>query len=170
MTSRPLECSQCKKTVKVCYKEIIRDSITCTDMCADCPILENKLHGNASQEKTTEKQKTLCCGNCGTSLESIKMGECVGCRDCYEIFADPLTSELIQTEAIPPALIKSLGTKSSTPLHAGRAPNTPADITLSTRLSSLNEALNEALKKENYEQAAYLRDQIKALEGKNHDS
>jgi len=30
-------------------------------------------------------------------------------------------------------------------------------------MASLNEALNEALKRENYEQAAWLRDQIKNL-------
>jgi protein arginine kinase activator len=33
----------------------------------------------------------------------------------------------------------------------------------------LNEALNEALKRENYEQAAFLRDQIKALMEKTSD-
>lgn len=166
MVNRPLECSQCQKAARVCYKEIIRSSITCTEMCADCPILENKLHGESLQLQASDKQNTLCCSRCGTALDAIKMGDSVGCTDCYEIFSDTLIIELIQTETIPPSLIKSLSGKQPTPLHTGRAPNTPVDITLSKRLSSLNEALNEALKKENYEQAAWLRDQINALQEK----
>jgi len=48
-------------------------------------------------------------------------------------------------------------------LHLGKTPTKPVTIPTSSRLTALNEALNEALKKENYEQAAWIRDQIKAL-------
>lgn len=54
--------------------------------------------------------------------------------------------------------------KKAKPVHLGKSPSNPAVITPSEKLSSLNTALNDALKKENYEQAAKIRDQIKDLE------
>ncbi|MGH2639313.1 MAG: UvrB/UvrC motif-containing protein [Rhabdochlamydiaceae bacterium] len=48
----------------------------------------------------------------------------------------------------------------------GRSPQHSESPALSSKLTSLNEALNEAVKKENYEQAASIRDQIKALTDK----
>lgn len=48
-------------------------------------------------------------------------------------------------------------------LHAGKSPDQTVEVSAASRIVSLNEALKEALKKENYEQAAWLRDQIKAL-------
>ena len=163
MPDRPVECSQCKKPVKINYKEIVDDSIVCTEMCADCPVLQEKLHGEIGKAASKDKTSELCCGNCGTSLESVKMGQPLGCSECYAVFGDFLIGELLESDAIPASLKKKLGSKRAQAIHIGKSPDKPVDITLSSRLSSLNEALNEALKRENYEQAAWLRDQIKAL-------
>lgn len=168
MPDRPVECSQCKKLVKVTYKEIVDDSIVCTEMCADCPVLQERLHGDAIEGKKKEKDSGLCCGNCGTPLESVKMGQPLGCSECYAVFGDFLMGELMESDAIPPSLKKKLATKRSQAIHIGKSPDKTVEFTLSSRLASLNEALNEALKRENYEQAAWIRDQIKALtENKN---
>jgi len=160
MSERPIECSQCKRPTKVLYKEILGDTINCTAMCTSCPVLQAKLHGEASK---TEKKGEVCCGSCGTSLESVQMGQPVGCVECYTVFNDFLIGDFIAAGAIPPALQKKLAAERSQAIHIGKSPNQPADITLSSRLASLGEALNEALKRENYEQAALLRDQIKTL-------
>lgn len=165
MIDRPVECSQCKKPIKVAYKEIAGDSILSTEMCADCPVLQGKLHGEPNLAKPQEGG--LFCGNCGTSLEAVKMGQPLGCADCYAVFGDLLVGELLTAEAIPPSLQQKMSSKRLQAIHIGKSPDKPADITLSSRLASLNEALNEALKRENYEQAAWLRDQIKALTEKN---
>ena len=53
--------------------------------------------------------------------------------------------------------------KKSHPIHIGRAPGESLAISPSSRLLALNEALKETLNREDYEQAAWLRDQIKAL-------
>ncbi len=161
MSERPIECSQCKRPAKVLYKEILGDAINCTQMCMDCPVLQAKLHGETA--KTDKKVSQVCCGSCGTSLESVQMGQPVGCVECYVVFNDFLVGELIAAGAIPPALQKKLAAQRSQVIHIGKSPDQTADITLSSRLASLNEALNEALKRENYEQAAMLRDQIKTL-------
>lgn len=169
MPERPVECSQCKKTITVIYKEIVDESVICTEMCTECPVLQQKLHGatleNAASGKK-EGETGLCCGNCRTTFEAVKMGNPLGCSQCYEVFADLLVSELITSNHISPRLKQSI---KSGPIHVGKAPNKPAEIAPSNRLSGLNEALNEALKRENYEQAAWLRDQIKALMDKSHE-
>jgi protein arginine kinase activator len=160
MSDRPIECSQCKRPAKVLYKEIT-DTIICTEMCADCPVLQAKLHGEEKKIDKTGSQ--ICCGSCGTSLESVRMGQPLGCTECYAVFNDFLVEELIAADAIPLPLQKKLSTQRSQVIHIGKSPDQPVDITLSSRLASLNEALNDALKRENYEQAALLRDQIKTL-------
>ncbi len=163
MAERPVECSQCKKPLKCSYKEIVDDSVISTEMCADCPVLQAKLHGEPLKGQQPGKESTLCCGNCGTPLEAVTRGEPLGCSECYAVFGDFLIGQLIEAKAISSTLSQKLTAKRLQAIHIGKSPDKPYDITLSSRLSSLNEALNEALKRENYEQAAWLRDQIKAL-------
>lgn len=161
MPDRPLECSQCKKEIKVTYKEIVGDTTICTEMCADCPVVQEKLHGEIPQEK--REGKNLCCNTCETSLDEIKMGQPLGCSDCYAVFGDFLVGELLNLNAVPPALKKALATKRVQAIHIGKSPDQKLEFTLSERLKSFQDALTEALKVENYEQAAWIRDQIKAL-------
>jgi protein arginine kinase activator len=167
MPERPVECTgHCKKPIKVIYKEIVGDTINVTEMCAECPVQEQKLHGQIkalTPEGIAEGQAGLCCGNCQTSLEAVLTGNPLGCSECYAVFSDVLTSELISEEAIPASLKKNINAKKAQTLHIGKSPSGALALPASNRLTTLNEALNEALKKENYEQAAWLRDQIKAL-------
>jgi protein arginine kinase activator len=173
MADKPVECSQCKKAVKVTYKEIVDTSIVCTEMCADCPVFQQRLHGQsitpASREGLMETEAGLCCGNCRTTLESVKMGNPLGCSECYSVFSDLLVAELIASDRIPSRIKKEFPTKKTQPLHLGKSPLESLTIPSSSRLTALNEALNEALKKENYEQAAWIRDQIKDLTQKGSD-
>lgn len=162
---RPVECGHCKKPTKVVYKEIIGKTITCTNMCSDCPVFEQKLHGEPHPIKLEEGRQGagLSCGNCLTTLESVKTGNPLGCFECYTVFSDLLTSQLIESNSVPARLKKSLSIKRSQPLHLGKPPGKTVTIAASSRIMALNEALNEALRRENYEEAALLRDQIKAL-------
>lgn len=171
MTEHPeksLECTECKRPVKVHYTEISGDKVTHTGMCDICPVLQRKLRGSSPSTyvEITEEGKTgLVCGECGTTLETIQTGNPVGCSVCYEIFGDIIFSELNTLKKIPKQIREQSKTKS---YHIGRSPGEAQEISPSLRLLALNEALDETLKREDYEQAALLRDQIKALtEGKN---
>lgn len=163
MPERPDECGQCKKSAKVIYKEIVGKSTTTTEMCPDCPILLRKLHGTASEIPAESQEKSgagLYCGHCQTPLEAVKMGNPMGCSQCYSIFGDLLVQELIAENRIPTQMHNI---RRNQPLHIGKTPDKPVDIPSSSRLPTLNEALNDALQRENYEEAAWLRDQIKEL-------
>ncbi len=173
MADRPVECTgHCKRPIKVLYKEIVGNVISITEMCSECPVHEQKLHGQIkvpATEGLAEGEAGLCCGNCRTTLESVLTGNPLGCPECYPVFSDVLISELISEDAVPPHIKKSVGAKKTQPFHIGKSPSHSQTLPTSSRLTTLNEALNEALKKENYEQAAWLRDQIKALMEKGSD-
>lgn len=158
---RPLECGDCRRPIAVIYTEIIGDSITRTCMCSECPVLRLKLHGAPHTEIVKgQTGLELVCGNCGTTLDSIRRGTLLGCDVCYEVFDDILIPEMLAAEKVP---ARFSNIKKNTPVHMGRAPGEIQEINPAIRLIALNDALKEMLKSEDYEQAAWLRDQIKAL-------
>lgn len=165
MPDRPLECSECRKPTKIVYTEIIDEKMTRTVMCADCPQLQKRLYGKGKEAGVgaVKIEAALACGNCGTTLEAIRMGHDLGCVSCFEVFADLLVDMLFKEKKIS----KHLSTTSrSQPFHIGRSPGEVTEISPTLRLIALNEALDETLTREDYEQAALLRDQIEALKGK----
>jgi protein arginine kinase activator len=127
-------------------------------MCQDCPELQKRLHGIPQTSLEGSQNTGLCCGNCGTTLDSIKQGSPLGCSECYEIFKEILTQEIF-------SYLKPLNrfTKKEKIIHKGRSPGQSAKMGPAFKLLALNEALKETLQKEDYEQAALLRDQIKEL-------
>jgi protein arginine kinase activator len=159
---RPLECGECKKNIAVYYTEVTANSKTTICMCADCPELQRRLHGIPAEEQPgmLGESTGLACGNCGTTLNAVKMGAPLGCSDCYDVFDEVLLAELFAAKKIPPRLASA---KKTIPIHIGRSPGETQEMNPSLKLLALNEALNETLKREDYEQAAWLRDQIKAL-------
>lgn len=159
---RPLECSECKKPISIRYTEIAGNSIVHTSMCSDCPELQKRLHGTSPRDLVANQTGSagLECGNCGTTLEEIKRGHRLGCSECYSIFEDVLLIEMQAAHHLSPRIMPG---KKSLPIHIGRSPGERLAINPSSRLLALNEALKETLSREDYEQAAWLRDQIKAL-------
>lgn len=163
LPEKSLECSECKKPIAVRYTEIVGDSITETSMCADCPLLAKRLYGSGAPQTFDALSggvTGLCCGNCNMSWEAVKTGNPLGCSDCYEVFGDLILAELATSNKISS---KISTTKKTIPIHIGRSPGENIEISPSLRLLALNEALKEMLSREDYEQAAWLRDQIKAL-------
>lgn len=161
---RPLECSECKRPIAYYYTEIMGDTIIRTCMCSECPVLGRHLgHIVAKAGATTPSEETanLCCGSCGTTLQMVLMGAPLGCSQCYSVFGDLLINELCQSKKVAQRIVTK--GKKSLPAHIGRAPGESAILNPSLRLIALNEALNETLSREDYEQAAWLRDQIKEL-------
>lgn len=170
MSERPVECSGCQKPIKYCYKVIEGNAISTSEMCADCPILTSKLRQGPQSESEEMQSQVLCCHKCHTTIEAIQRNSPLGCSECYLVFEGLIIEELLKQEAIAPRLRASIEVNRSIPLHLGGSPTkAPQEITLSKRLQELNSALNEALNKEQYEEAAYLRDQIKELMKKEHE-
>lgn len=166
MVDRPLECSECQRPATVRYTEVVEGHRTELMMCHECPVLHRKLHGSGPQEVKpsggVDRAAGICCGQCGTTLEEVRTGSPLGCSECYEAFADVIVFELVAARRISSRL--EVTPSARVPLHIGRQPGEASVMNPQVKLVALHEALEETLRREDYEQAAWLRDQIKQLE------
>jgi len=147
---------------------MVGNEVTVWEMCQHCPLLHAKLHGKATTVKALKKGEEVKCSQCHTSLESILMGEPIGCMECYQIFQETLIKQLSDTNQISPRL-KPKPTNQTSTLHLGKSPRMNENLFQSTRIRTLSESLNEALKGEDYEEAAWIRDQINTLMEKSNE-
>jgi protein arginine kinase activator len=163
-----MQCCVCKeKEAKVHLTQIVGDKMQKVDLCEDCAkqkgvndpagfSLADLLLGlGASQEmeQATAGGSDMKCPHCGFTHADFKKAGRLGCAECYVTFADGLE-----------ALLKTMhkGTR-----HIGKVPAALQQTRdLSDRLKSLQKKLDKAVGEEDFEQAAILRDEIKAMKEK----
>jgi protein arginine kinase activator len=102
------------------------------------------------QEKISEEDHKLICTGCGLSFADFRRHGRLGCPTCYESFAAKLEP-----------IIKRIHGATQ---HAGKeTTKNKKKITERYEIKKLRTGLNHAIEKENYEQAAKIRDQIRKL-------
>jgi len=155
-------CGLCKqKEAKVHLTQIAGDKMQKVDLCEECAkekgvndpagfSLADMLLGlGASQEmEEASGNSDLACPQCGFTQADFKKTGRLGCADCYQTFAEGLE-----------ALLKTMhkGTR-----HGGKVPaGMQRTQDLEKRLGELQNELDQAVKAEDFEQAAVLRDDIK---------
>lgn len=156
---RPDDCQSCQKPCTIFFTQIVGNKATKVAMCADCPNAK-KLEGNQNLGLLSQilgmltpvasPRGTHQCPVCGMSWEQFQKSQLLGCPACYEHHAANLAQLLPR---IQPEL-----------RHQGKVPARYQEIHAHERLSLLKENLGKAVVEENYELAAQLRDEIKALE------
>ncbi len=179
MSSSSLLCDECgKNKATVHLTEIVNDLITKLNLCEACAKAkgaEAEQHfgiadllsalsdvdvpqAAAAAGTTPSKHK---CGHCGLSYEDFKRIGRLGCGECYKTFRTSLA----------PLLKRIHGANQ----HLGKSPNPQVLDELknnSKRAQELEQAkaeLFKAVKNEEFEVAASLRDKIKFLEKKAKD-
>lgn len=98
------------------------------------------------------------CGKCGNSFNDIVKEGKLGCADCYRTFYDKLQPMLQRLHG----RVMYNGKTAASSGVASKTDNAVAEK--KARISALRTLISEAVEKEDYEQAAKLRDQIKELE------
>lgn len=94
----------------------------------------------------------LKCSQCGMRLADFRRSGRLGCEKCYEAFRDALAE----------VLEKAHGGKTR---HVGRGPGmTGEEATRREDVAALQRRLRQAIESEAYEDAAKLRDQIRAID------
>lgn len=97
------------------------------------------------------KGPTITCKGCGLSLEELRRGGRVGCEHCYRTFDAYLTESLERMHGATQ--------------HVGRVPGVDeAELQRMQRHEKLRDALASAIREEDYERAANLRDEIADLD------
>lgn len=106
----------------------------------------------AKTRQLAERGNAKKCPLCGMTLSDFTREGKAGCPTCYEAFADELE----------PVLGRIHGRTA----HNGRTPAKFREKTeLRNRIRALEEEQKEAIKTENYERAAEIRDELKTLRG-----
>jgi protein arginine kinase activator len=132
-------------------------------MCSSCAADLNLPHGQLPGQnkamlfkllqKTAKASKTpsgpSC--KCGMTLQELRTQGRLGCQECYQVFRPYL---------VPLFLRMHQATE-----HTGRAPGTDAKkVALTARMEKLRDLLGVAIRDEDYEDAARLRDELTQLE------
>ncbi|HNU98939.1 MAG: UvrB/UvrC motif-containing protein [Verrucomicrobia bacterium] len=163
-------CKQQEATVHL--TQVVEGKIKKLDLCEACSkakgvddptgfSLADLLMGLGASQEIAQAASSgeSSCPTCGFTQADFKKSGRLGCPDCYRAFSDGLEA-LLKTMhkghqhvgKAPGSLAGQTQTQSRTP---GRSPE--------DRLQALQRSLEEAIKVENYEEAARIRDEIKAL-------
>lgn len=159
-------CQNCQKNEATTHiKRIINGEATQTHLCSDCAkslgydSVFSDFGFNFSDmlssffndtQSAMLGSRTLRCEKCGSTFNDIVRSGKIGCADCYRTFYDKLA----------PSLERIHGRT----VHEGKIPNGNAELKAENKITLLRQELNEAVAQQNYEKAAKLRDEIKALE------
>ena len=168
-------CEKCKKrTATVFYNENINGKVRSFSLCSDCaakmrekgelqditsmvgsfadPFSEMQDHffGSFFGLPALSVGRSKSCPTCKTTYEELAATGLVGCPDCYKTFERELES--------------TIGAAQGTTQHKGRVPaRDRAKKKLEDKLQELRKKLDSAIEKEEYEEAAKLRDEIRSL-------
>lgn len=111
-------------------------------------ILENK--DSAQKEKEDAEFENCVCEQCGMTYSGFQKCGMLGCANCYKAFRTPMTSLLQRVHG--------------NTQHAGRIPGgVHSGTSIRLNIDRLKEKLQRAIADEEYEQAAKIRDSIRAL-------
>ena len=98
------------------------------------------------------------CEFCGSTYPEIAKTGRVGCAHCYEVFADRLY----------PSIRRMHGNTTHCGKNSGRQEAKeakPAEMTKEEKIADMKRQLDEAVREQNFERAAELRESIKEMEG-----
>ena len=160
-------CDICKKNqATVHLTEIIDDQMNELHLCEDCARnksaameqqfgLSDLLAGMADFEKPNkdEENVTVKCPNCNLTYADFKKIGRLGCGQCYEAFRKYLAPLLKRIHGSNQHVGKS-------PLK-GKTENKPGRPNMD--LGNLKADMQRAIQREDFEEAARLRDQIKKI-------
>lgn len=165
-------CNDCKKNpATIHYQSIVNGVKSETDLCAECAAKRGLASfspfslGDFFPHAVLSGQDQIHCGNCGMTLSEFKRSGLVGCAQCYKDMR-------VGTEPILRQVQKGLTHIGRRPVGhaAGELPDpahsvdsAPVDPTMQPR-QELQERMNEAISSEDFETAAALRDELRALE------
>lgn len=114
--------------------------------------------GALSDAASDAESQNLKCSTCGLRFSEFRVKGRVGCADCYRHF---------RSELMP--LLDNIHESG---LHTGKRPaggSGEADALPERRLAALRMNLQQAVQREDYEQAALLRDEIQSIESPEED-
>jgi protein arginine kinase activator len=162
-----MQCEICKeKTATVHLTEIVDGQRTESHLCQACAqkegitvksqlslneLLSSLIAAHQQTDGTAASEKLdKVCGQCGMTMEQFRKQALLGCPNDYKVFEDNLRDVIEKTQ-------------DGNLQHIGKVPPSALNAQSQTAIDDLKRQLDAAVKAEDYELAAKLRDQIKAI-------
>ena len=150
-------CEECgQRNAEVIMTTLIGGQSTTRHLCREC--VKKYKAGDlqavlaAVLSTMSEKQHTpeITCPRCGETYAEFQKTGMLGCAECYRAFQKELT----------PLIARVQGRSQ----HAGRRPPvSEEEQALQSRMEELRSRMEAAVAEENFEEAAQLRDEMRAL-------
>ena len=167
-----MKCQKCgANNANTHVKTIINGEFKEYDLCSECAHkmgytnvfadMDNEfsnLLGSFFGNVLPARTQATRCEFCGSTYSEIAKTGQVGCANCYKLFADQLY----------PSIRRIHGNTTHCGKNSGRgaaAEKKPAEMTKEEKLADMKKQLDAAVKEQNFELAAELRDKIKETEG-----
>ena len=166
-------CQNCGKNEATTHvKRIVNGDTTETHLCAQCAqhlgygdifsgfglnlddFFGGFLGDTVQKLASPAEQK---CPKCGSTFGDIVKSGRLGCSDCYRTFYDRLLPSIQRIHG----RIKHNGKQIAAPVEDAEEPKEEKE---ENKLETLKAQLTEAVEKQEFEQAAVIRDEIKKLE------
>jgi len=159
-----MHCERCQQeAAKVFLTHMVGGKVQKVDLCEKCArelgVTSNEPYtlSDLLLKSTNLEQPDLpgapgqdSCPQCGCTLADVKKSGRFGCASCYEVFLE-FIEEAVQT-------------MQKGPCHRGKCPVVSRKAFNPVRRREIEQALALAIKSENYEHAAQLRDQLREFE------
>ena len=166
-------CQSCKKNQATSHiKNIVNGELTEMHLCSECAAKQGYSNvfdhmfdigsfmsgfmGEPSFALATEKH----CPNCGITFSQITKSGRVGCAKCYDVFYDRLIPSIKRIHGNTFHTGKRLRKPQ---LKSGENHTINAEVSQKSELERLSSELQNAVKNQEFEKAAQLRDKINAL-------
>jgi protein arginine kinase activator len=135
-----------------CEQCAIEQGITVKSQMPINELLGNLLALQPAEDDLLGEEKEASCPHCGFTLNQFREEAVLGCPHDYDFFEEKLA----------PLITKAHDGHTT---HCGKIPSkTPGETKKKMELTFLNRQLNAAIKKEDYEKAARIRDEINKKE------
>jgi len=163
-----MRCEKCKKnTATIRMQSNTNGLMMDTYLCEDCSeefeisVLLDKLFKGLKGKPGAMKGSTAIppdttCGTCGMAFADLTEGGNLGCTDCYQAFLTVLEPVLSNTHGAVQ--------------HIGKLPKRNGEVLKREKhVDTLRTHMRQAIEEEDFNRAAFLRDQIKKLAEVNDD-
>lgn len=152
-------CDECgNNPANVHLTQIVNNETTVFNLCMDCARKKGisiQMHEGALQEQV-EKEPEVTCTRCQLSLSEFREKGWLGCSDCYRAFEKEIEELLHQMHGMA--------------AYKGKAYGRPVGMKIDTKdVTRLRHELNNAIRNEQFELAAAIRDKIHLVDPSGHE-
>lgn len=167
-----MKCQKCgSNNANTHIKTIVNGEFREYDLCSECAKqmgytnvfgdIENEFSnflGSFFGNVLPARTQATRCEFCGSSYSDIAKSGHVGCANCYNIFGEQLLPSIRRIHGNTAHCGKNSG-------NAGKQSNKVQEETKEQKIEKLKSELDTAIKEQNFEYAAELRDKIREMEG-----